>query len=97
MEKELFSLNYEDKKIVVQKDNYNVTENDAGISVLKNHGGWINLPEGMYKRLYGDNPKTIAINQKNWLKTKILPERQKALKDTEDEIEALNEFLISEV
>lgn len=93
MIKKLFTLKYKDGKITEYQDDYSISNNEYGISVMKSCGGWCNISQSMYDRIYGDNPKAVAINRKNWLENDILPQREQALADAKDEISALDKYI----
>jgi len=96
MKKKLFALDYKNNKVICKEGEYDVSKGKYGISVTQSGDGWFNIPQAMYNRIYGENPKSIASNRKWWLENVVLPDKQAELDKVANEISALDDYILTQ-
>jgi len=93
--KKLYTFDIKDGKVIYEQKEYKVSvfDNLYNVYTMDETFARLNMPENMYKRIYGETVAEIVENRKKWLVELILPDKMESLNDVTDEIHVLSNFL----
>ena len=93
--KKLYTFKVVDGKVKYTQQEYKVWENNGlfTVSNIEETEGCSNMPKILYERVYGEDLSELIYNRRKWLVENVLPNRINHLKEVNDEVMALSDFL----